>query len=230
MAKHLSAVVCVGLALSIWCASAHAQRSRNQQELPPANVSGKIVDLRRGLIQIIDDQERQYLVQVRPDATQVFVSGTAKPSFLQPRMFVRFTGKLDGNAAEEPVAELQIFVPTEQQGVGLFRNDPTDPDAGSVVAGQLRSLRNGKYTMAIGREAVQFELAEDVAITVDVFDYSIAKPGDAIEVRGRFVAEDKIVSDRVTIELAEPLAGPEPRKRGRSRTADRGQDEPPPEE
>ena len=57
------------------------------------------------------------------------------------------------------------------------------------------------------RPLLRMELAEKPEITVDVTDYSVAKEGDKVEVRGFQIAKNAGQVNQVTIELAESLTG-----------------------
>ncbi len=205
----------------------HAQRGKKKQgELPPVNPRGKIVGVQRGLIKIVDGDDQTFLVKLDANKTQVHVSGTALPSVLRSGMFVRFSGQLTRGRATEPVEKLQIFEPTEESELGVFSDDPTDPNAETVVAGALRGFRKGRLTIAAGRQKVQANLAETVEVTLEVSDYSIAQAGDEVEVLGILFAPGKIFASQVDITLVEPLGEPEKKPRAPRSTRGRKKKEP----
>jgi len=200
---------------------AHAQRGKKQQQaLPPVEVKGKIVGVQRGLITMMDNHDQETLVKVDPRDTRVFVFGTALPSVLQNGMFVRFAGQLTRGTAKEPVEKLQIFEPSEGIGIGVFRDDPTDPNSETVIAGELRSFKKGKLTIAAGRQKVQARLAESAEITFEVSDYSIARPGDDVKVLGKLFAPGKVIASQVDITVIAPLG--ESKKKPRKKRSTRG--------
>ncbi len=233
--RHSSRTLpCVALSLTVVLGASlvHAQAKKKQpQELDPVNLQGKIVAVQRGLIKVVNDENQEGLIQIDPEKTKVNVTGTALRSVLRNGMFVRFSGRFKRGTATEPIEMLQIFEPTEGLGIGVFPDDPTDPNSETVVAGPLRGFKKGKLTIAAGNEKVQAVLAETAEITLEVSDYSIVQAGDNIEVLGYLFAPGKVIATEVYITLAKPLGEPEkkPRKRrstrGRKKKVPKSEDE-----
>lgn len=212
---------CVGLTVLLVVLAvtqlAHAQGRKNQEEeLESVEVNGKIVNVKRGLITAVDGDNQEGMIKVDPKETKVYVSGTALPSVLRSGMFVRFTGKFDKATATEPVTKLEIFEPSEDVDIGVFPEDPTDPNSDVLVAGRVTAFKRGKLMMAAGRQKVQADVAEDAELTLQVSDYSLAQAGDEIRVRGKLFAPGKIIGTQIDITLAEPLGEPEKKTRGRA--------------
>lgn len=207
------AVVLIAVALST--AAARAQgRNQSNDGPPPVELNGKVVGVQRGIIQAVDEDNQEGLIKVDKD-TRVYVTGEALPSVLRNGMFVRFTAAFDGATAKEPVKELEIFEPSDQVDVGVFPEDPTDPNTDVLVAGRLTAFKNGKLLVVAGRQRAQAELAEDAEITIKVSDYSLARPGDELRVKGQLFAPGKIIATQVDIMLAEPIGEPEKKPRGK---------------
>ncbi len=204
------------------CTYAQGRKNKNDK-LESVEVSGKIVNVKRGLITAVDGDNQQGMIKIDPKDTKVYVTGTAMPSVLRSGMFIRFTGKFENAVATEPVTELEIFEPSESVDIGVFPEDPTDPNSDVLVAGRVAAFKRGKLIMATGRQKVQADMAEDAELSLHVSDYSLASPGDDIRVLGKLFAPGKIIATQVDITLAEPLG--EPEKKTRGRTSRRGDDE-----
>ena len=201
---------------------ASAQRRRQQPvvvKVKTYRMEGSIVGVRPGLIQCADEKGKPYLIKLDRERTKrVVVSGTAEPGFLRAGLFVRFTALLDKRGKPtEPVAEMTIFDPRDGFTMGVFPDDPTDPNGPYLVAGQIREMKRGKVTLAAGNRKVQFELAESPQIGVEVSDYSLARRGDSIQVTGigRPERPQELIGTIVEIKLSQPLSGPQKKTRGR---------------
>ncbi len=210
--------------------SAHAQNMEPKME--PFAAKGTIEAITRGKVQILTNTDQQWLVEIVPKA-EIEVTGTAKVDFLRPGMFVKLTADFDkrGKAAE-PVSRLIIFTPSEENTLGVWpegaapSGDAEDQFGGEAAAapvannrrdqgasrytvhGRLTGNRKGKLTVNARVATVQFELAEEPTIDVEIADYSFAKKGDKISItRGRMYAGRMgfARATKLTIELAEPL-------------------------
>lgn len=214
---------CLTIILCPAVASAQRRQGRAENVPDPQSfrIEGKILGIQPGIIQWTSDGETPRLLKLDPKQTRrVTVTGTAEPEFLRPGMFIRFTAPIDkkGNV-QQPVKVLTIFTPSgdPEQGftVGVYSEDPTDPNAPYTVAGQLRGERRGTYVLAAGGDVIRFELDEAPEIGVDVNDYSLAMPGDEIRGNAWGYDESQLVADAIDIKLAEPLAPPQARNRAR---------------
>jgi hypothetical protein len=130
----------VGCAIAaMWISPALAQAPK-ADELPRVQVSGKIIKLGRGTIDVAADsvltgEERKakaktkskekekekdkekaaaetVVVALHPKNTTVRVSGTSTAKFLRPGQYVRFSGKLDEkNQVAGPIGMVEVFLP-----------------------------------------------------------------------------------------------------------------------
>lgn len=99
------------------------------------------------------------------------------------------------------------------------------------VVGILTTSRRGKLVVTAGEKLkIRAELAEDAKIDVDFTTHAIARPGDAIEVKGYFREEGEAMGRSVEITLAPPVEeeeGPKKRpSRSRRDRDEREKDEP----
>lgn len=208
-------------------------------DLPIAELKGKVKGVKLAgpgvaVVEMTDADDKTYYIKVEPKKTKVKVEGTALVSFLRPGMHVRLTAFLLRNAVKDPVSQLQLFAPEDGYQVGIFKDDPTDNKADSLIAGQVKSVKGKIMMLNAGGKQVKVTLAEDAQIELTIGDITLARPGDTITVLGRVVqAPDQILGMEVDVELVEPLAGAEPAKKGRAAkprdkkpAADEADDEP----
>ncbi len=201
--------------------SAHAQNAKPETE--PFAATGTIEAIAQGKVQILTNTDQQWLVEIVPQA-DIKVTGTAKVDFLRPGMFVKLTADFDkrGKAAE-PVGRLILFTPSQQEMIGAWpegaapsddaeapaANNRRDQGAGRyTIHGRLTGNRKGKWTVNAGAVTVEFKLAEEPTIDVEIADYSFAKKGDKISIkRGKMFAGRMGLAQasKLEIELAEPL-------------------------
>jgi hypothetical protein len=97
----------------------------------------------------------------------------------------------------------------------LFQLDEPKPDKKGKQpesydvssGGEVASARGGKLSVRAPGVAFKIELAKDAMVALDVNDYRLAKPGDKIDLEGWSYNGDvtKVIANRVTIRLAEPL-------------------------
>lgn len=191
-------------------------------DLPIAELKGKVKEVKLAgpgvaVVEMTDADDKTYYIKVEPKKTKVKVEGTALVSFLRPGMHVRLTAFLLRNAVKDPVSQLQLFAPEDGYQVGIFKDDPTDNKADSLIAGQVKSVKGKTMMLNAGGKQVKVTLAEDAQIELTIGDVTLARPGDTITVLGRVVqAPDQILGMEVDVELVEPLAGAEPAKKGRA--------------
>ncbi len=86
------------------------------------------------------------------------------------------------------------------------------PAAGTYrILGGLIVGRGGKLSVRAGRTTVQFELADEPKISVDLTDLNLVRNGDKVSVKGMTPPNRPgpvALASEVKIELAEPLTGP----------------------
>ena len=110
----------------------------------PANPSGTIEAIGRGVMRIKSLAGQPYMLQLADRAT-VHVTGTAKKDVLGPGSFISFFAEVDKRRGEvqDKIGELIIFTPSPQRPLGAFPGgrpaiapDPSgaDPQAAKPVA------------------------------------------------------------------------------------------------
>ena len=202
--------------------------------------SGVLKGARGNVLQMQTNEGEAWLIQMQPTRPwDVTFTGPAEASFVKPGMLVQFSTRLNKRGqAPEPITQLTVFTMKEgyQLGVlsdaaiggggglssGLF-DDPEpkakekpakvklDEDTVYRVAGQITKIsRTGEMTINAGGTSVRADLAEDAKVSIDVNDLAYARPGDKVEVRGWYIANNKGqgVGNQISVSAAEPLTGP----------------------
>jgi hypothetical protein len=75
-----------------------------------------------------------------------------------------------------------------------------------VVRGTLRSFKEGKFIMSIGRGTLKGEVDSNAEITIETTDLRFARKGDNISVKGR-TGGGTLLAESITVQGAEPLTG-----------------------
>ena len=201
---------------------------------PVENVQakGKIRAIQGEVMQVANEEaKQQWLVKMPREPAGIHVCGTARPTYLQPGLMVRFSGQFDSKGnPQAPIEKLEVFTPKpvkegqlpdpQQFGVfpeaafggQLFQDAPAagqpKSEIGSfVVSGQLQGFRKGEIFVAAGPVLVRAALSEKAEISVDVPDYRWVRVGDEIEANGWSYPHLKthVVATRVTIRASQPL-------------------------
>lgn len=221
-------VLCLTWLLLMPAALSVAQEKGKMGE--KVSASGTITAVGPGVMQVMSAAGDQWQVALDPKA-EVYVSGTASPSFLRPGMLVKFSGKFNKKAeAVEPLSSITVFTPRAEKprqgeegggnssdlAKGLFEVDEPAPagekkkpvEAFDVSSGgAIVSARGGKLSVRGPAGTFKMTLASDAEVALDVNDYRLARAGDKIELEGWTYQGDvtKVVANRVSIRLAEPL-------------------------
>lgn len=172
-----------------------------------------------------------FLIGLSPQ-TKVSVRGTASKDLLIVGTPVAFTADLDDKGKPTAAVEkISVFVgeepgihseaafgdqiaakPTRRRGPGTYR-----------VVGTIRGMSpDGEFFVAAGSERVTFAVAENVAVEVDSPNIGLVSPGDAVDVKGKYLAPDiqpgqpvppmVAQAEELTITLSKPLE-PKSKKR-----------------
>ena len=210
--------------------TALAAQERPKQQGEKVSASGTIKGLVPGGMLVVSAAGDQWQVALDPKA-EVIVTGTAAPSFLRPGMLVKFSGKFNKKAESvEPLSSITVFTPREEKhhrgeegaggnndlAKGLFQLEEPSPDKEKKKAfesfdvssgGAVVSARGGKLSVRGPAGTFKIALADDAQVALDVSDYRLARAGDKVELEGWTYQGDvtKVVANRVTIRLAEPL-------------------------
>ena len=160
-------------------------------------VIGKILAMQGTVMQVASEESKQqWLVKMPKETASIHLLGTARPTFLQPGMMVRFSGKFDSKGnPRAPIEKLEVFTPMpvkegtlpDVQQFGVFpeaafggqllqqeaqpAGQPKSDVASFVVSGQLRGFRKGEILVAAGPTLVRTTLSEKAEILVDIADY-----------------------------------------------------------
>jgi hypothetical protein len=105
-----------------------------------------------------------------------------------------------------------------------------------VVRGTIKTLRNGKLLLNIGRGVLRADVADNVEVNIDMADLTLAKKGDSISIKGVQIplaggTDPMVNAESVSVQGSETLVGPKqkkplppPKKRTSSKKDDSGDD------
>jgi hypothetical protein len=206
--------------------------SKPRGKVENVQAKGKIRGIQGDVLQVANEEtKQQWLVKMPREPAGIRVSGTARPTYLQPGMMVRFSGQFDAKGnSQAPIEKLEVFTPKpvkegmlpDPQQFGIFpeaafggqvlegvpaAGPPKSDVASFVVSGQLRGFRKGELLVAAGASLVRAPLAEQAEISVDVPDYRWVRPGDEVEVHGWSYPHlaTHVVATRLTIRAGQPF-------------------------
>lgn len=95
------------LAFTIWPAVLQAQPKKES-----VSIKGKIKAVQGDVIHVGNDTSSEWYVRMPAEPQNVFLIGTAPPTWLQAGMFVRFVAQFDAKGkAQQPVHKLDVFTP-----------------------------------------------------------------------------------------------------------------------
>lgn len=216
----LMAVVCL-------CGPGAAWAQRNKKDKPPGGLPSKPIDMKVQFVgfgpmetlQVVDQEQRQYLARVEFPRTSVSVRGQADVSFLAPGMYVRFRGAIadekKGLLAEE-LTELTVFTPRSENALGVEPARDEEEKAGELeFSGQIISLKKGKFQVQAGEAVVSGKLADEIKVKLNLGDISVVPFGSELHIRGQLFEPDRIVCDVVETTLPESVGQPGKKKRTR---------------
>ncbi len=203
-----------------------AQEKPKQEKI---SASGTIKGVVPGGLLVVSAEGDQWQVALDPKA-EVYVSGSATPSFLRPGMLVKFNGKFNKKAETvEPLSSITVFTPRQEKkpsgeeagggsdlAKGLFQIEEPSPEKEKKKpvesfdvssGGAIVSARGGKLSVRGAEAMFKIALADDAQVALDVSDYRLAREGDKIELEGWTYQGDvtKVIANRVTIRMTEPL-------------------------
>jgi hypothetical protein len=193
--------------------SAHVPPSKEAKELP---------------------QDTNWTVTIGSDTT-IRVTGEAKPEYLKAGLMVQFTATIDPAEAKEKtielkdkIQELKIVPPpargrastsahkaakkSEGQGAAAQSAGPQE------VTGHLGPLHEHKWSVRFGSKTLQFELADDAKIHVEMtgaLARRLISAGDKITVQGQVIRNKPgpCWATDVQVTLSHPLTAPKKGKR-----------------
>lgn len=139
------------------------------------------------------------------------------------KTFTVYTPRVDWNAQRRPQREEASNPALTEATKNLFKLESEEPkkpvkpmrpvkeklpDTFDVAsAGPISSIKNGKLQVRAPEAAFKIDIAEDATVNLDVSDYSLAKPGDRIEIEGYANPMDatQIMATKVTIRLTDTI-------------------------
>jgi len=225
MSAFLTRVTTVGLMMV--CVLIAGRRASGFQQpeggVKKFELKGVIKAIRPGFIQVISSKGDVWVVKVDPKLRNTRVVGHADPTWLRRGMFVEFENRFDRRGQPKTaVAELKVFTPTEktQFGATPLAERTTDivgqgePDTIDLrVTGRLMNYKDDKISVMAGSTPVTVPLSPILTIAVEVSDYSLARPGDSIEVVGKYAIKGQGMAERVEIKGGVVFTGPKKEKR-----------------
>jgi hypothetical protein len=232
----------LGLLLPGWLASAWAQAPTKFQA-PPQSVAFedaecKLADVQGDAVQIRDSRSEAWWLKVG-DGTKVTVKGEAEEECLKSGVYVQLNAEIDKKGTlSEPVSKIEIVSFQSKPTLGLFHipktavADGEDEEAKPVknagpgeyrIRGKLALFRDGEIVILAGNRKLTGDVAEELHVTVNVDDLSVAQAGDEVEVKAWYYDPDKPVpvanrpgkawAEEINVKLAKKLApvGKKPR-------------------
>ncbi len=211
--------------LSMLGMSLSTAQAQNQPQ-PPLDEKGFVEAASGNTLTAKLERTLPWVITVVPNETQVTVTGTAEPSYLQSGLSIKFSGELDkkGTVLPKEIEQIEIFTPQGKGGVGVF--DATNPDkpVRTPVDGTTYEIRtkvlsfkpeSNELTMTVGGKKIVAKTSASLAITVSSSDVSLAQEGDAVAVKGdvqqkpnpQTQAPGYVTAQSVTVTLTKPLAG-----------------------
>jgi len=192
--------VSLGLVLATMAARAFAQVQRPQQgqqqrqQQPqgrPVTDEGSFEGFAGNFLQV-KGKDAAYIVSVIPQSKVNYI-GTAEQDFLKSGLYVSLIGDIDEDGKlQADVAELEIFTPHANTGVGVF-NPGSDAEAKPILKpaagnylfkGKLLSIKEGEIAVMAGTKKVTGKLAASASIKVNLNDISYAQVGDMVKLKG----------------------------------------------
>ena len=183
-------VVLVSFLLVAFVSPAAAQpRKRSLQ------TKGEIVAVKAPFLRMKNVSGKNWVIKVEALPPNIVYRGPADAGYLKPGMLVRFSTQLDrAGRATAPLSEVFVFSPRPGYHIGTF----PEADGNMLVAGKVITLKEGKMRVLAGRR-VTAELAPDVSVMLDLTNFTLARPGDKIEVKGYFYEGGKGIAQHLRI-------------------------------
>lgn len=241
--RPIFSLLAVALVLSGYATVRAEQRPVNRQQPQREQVrgKGKIKVVGPGVLQVVGNEGEQWLVGIEAQPRDISLQGTASVGFLRPGMLVQFSTHVDKKGeAHAPITGVQIVAPRPnvelklqptgglggkqlfaEEGESTGKRKRREGDDYPVnVSGTIRSLKDRKFYVSTGSATIHGEFAEDCTVTVDLADYSLSRPGDAIEFDGwQYPGQSgRVFATRLTISAEEPLLSVEELRRKRAGT------------
>ena len=225
---HHWAVLAAGLTLAaVWPGSAHGQPRPQPKTLSAEDGKGTVDAVVPGMLRLRLKGGEFWNVVPAPNA-QVSVVGTAAREMLQPGQFVSCSLMLDefGKVAA-PVAQVTFpgggLPGVVAGGLGIAEQGakrvPGKRDPGTyLVSGPIKFVNDDVVTVQAGRERFDITVSAETELLVKTTNYSLATPGDQVEVEGLYLTRGALQATTLSITLANPVTPPT-KNRGPKRPA-----------
>jgi hypothetical protein len=152
----------------------------------------------------------QGVVQPGPKC-KIEVTGLADPAFLRPGLLVRFSAEVGKNGkTTAPVSTLEIVTmkrAMEEAATAAAAKKAEDAEpAAEMILAKITSIKSKMMSVTtMAGDSIVAELGANPSISVNVDDYSVASPGDKVEVNGTISPQGYAVATKIAIKLARPL-------------------------
>jgi len=231
--KCVSPVMVAGLI--VLASNALAARGRMGPQALPKGAPITAADPIKGTIEMTPQGAR---VVVGNDNWGIFIApnpkirvmGTAQIDYVRAGQLVRFSAMYDKkeNSVKDPIAKMTIFTPFPEEFSpgGTPDTEPVGAAAtgdykAMILTGLITKIKGTKMTVNIPGISgkLNVELAESVAISLNIADFTVIKQGDGIIINSgeKYVAntgEKAIKIKEAKITLVEPVAGPTTKRKG----------------
>ena len=193
---------------------------------------GKIVGIAPNAVQIQDTNKGEVWVIAPVPTSQIEFLAEAEKGWLARGMVARVTGTFDKKGmATEPVSLVQVFTPRPDYPMGAFWQGTGKPDRNApqefLVAGMIKRIDEGKYTIDGGRRQFTFQLADDASVEVDLLnDLEWIQENDRIRFDLKYFVPGEGMIAWAKIEGSNTLAAPVQPSRKRRRRRRRRSDPP----
>ncbi|HEX3654306.1 MAG TPA: hypothetical protein VHV55_00795 [Pirellulales bacterium] len=191
-------------------------------------LKGKVKTVSEKQMAIEEKPETDYLIHIN-SRTRVTVEGTAVPEYLAPGVDVQVVADVNkAGVVPEPLTEITVCTFNESNPATFGPEDPTKPsrkgkDAVNrfVIRGTIKTIRNGKLTIATPDKLVKATLTPDAKIKVLSTDVTWAQVGDEASVAGVEIFAGEVQAQTLKVALAKPLEPKKPEGAKHKKTAGR---------
>tara|TARA_B100000809_G_scaffold20539_1_gene18130 strand:+ start:183 stop:842 length:660 start_codon:yes stop_codon:yes gene_type:complete len=197
--NHFSSAPLVALIVTglLWTDSGTCAQPRKKS----ITTKGEIKSMQPPIIEMSNKSGKKWLFKVEAQPQDIVYRGSADPRHLKPKMLVQFSARFDNKgSALEPVNDILVFSMRPGYTLGLIK----EASGTFRVAGHVTKYEEGNLSVKTPRKTVEVQLAEGTMLTLDLTDYTLARPGDEIEVKGYFYQGGKGIASKLEIKSETP--------------------------